>query len=102
MGGCTKIGEQTLPQQTLPSCENATMAMFLPPWYGQVATPGVAGDLLCLAIHFYLLLVFPFQLQDLTKQPLIFGFNHLIWEDPFQPVFNLSDLPRSALISNLF
>ena len=40
-----------------------------------------------------------FQLMDLKKWSLIVGFNHLIWEDPFQPVFNLSDLPRSALIS---
>jgi len=27
-----------------------------------------------LVFWLYLLLVFPFQLQDLTKQPLIFGF----------------------------
>ena len=39
-----------------------------------------------------------FELLDLTKRSLIVGFNHLIWEDPFQPIFNLSDLPRSALI----
>ena len=36
-----------------------------------------------LVIPLYLLLVFPFQLQDLMKSPLIFGFNHLIWEDSF-------------------
>ena len=46
----------------------------------------------------YLPLVFSFLLQDLMKQPLIVGLNHLIWEDSFQLVFNLSDLPRSALI----
>ena len=39
--------------------------------------------LLWLVIHFYLLLVFLLQLQDLTKRPIIFGFNHLIWEDSF-------------------
>ena len=60
------------------------------------------GDAPDLVILPYLLLVFSFLLHDLTKQPLIVGFNRLIWEDTFQPIFNLSDLPRSALISNLF
>ena len=39
-----------------------------------------------------------FKSEILTKWPLIFGFNRLIWDDSFQPVFNLSDLPRFALI----
>ena len=56
------------------------------------------GQLPRLKIFPYLLLVFPFLLQDLTKQPLIISFNRLIWDDSFQPVFNLSDLSRSALI----
>ena len=55
-------------------------------------------ELLRLVILPYLLLVFSFLLQDLTKQPLIVSFNRLIWDNSFQPVFNLSDLPRSALI----
>jgi len=51
-----------------------------------------------LLIRLYLLLVFSFQLQNLTKQSLIVGFNRLIWEDSFQLIFNLSDMPRFALI----
>ena len=52
--------------------------------------------LLRLVIFPYLLLVFPFLLQDLRKQSLIVGFNRLIWEDTFQSVFNpliCQDLP---------
>jgi len=56
------------------------------------------GDAPSLVILPYLLLVFWFLLQDLMKQPLIVGFNRLIWEDTFQLVFNLSDLPRSVMI----
>ena len=51
------------------------------------------------AFWLYLQLAFLFQLLDLTKRSLIIGFNHLIWEDSFQPVFNLSNFSRSALIS---
>ena len=36
-----------------------------------------------LAIFFYILLNFLFQLLDLTKPSLIFGFNQLICEDLF-------------------
>ena len=36
-----------------------------------------------LAISFYLLLDFPFQLLDLMKPPLIFGFIQLICRDLF-------------------
>ena len=35
-----KIGEQTLPQQTLTGRENAVLAAFLRPWCGQMATLG--------------------------------------------------------------
>ena len=82
------MGEQTLPQLTQQSRENAegrvSAALVWPVGHTQL------GGSLGLVILLYLLLIFSFLLQDLTKQPLIVGFNRLIWEDSFQPIFNLS------------
>ena len=66
--------------------------------FGRVFGHTRLGQLPRLEIFPYLLLVFPFLLQNLIKRPLIFGFNRLILDDSFQLVFNLSDLSRFALI----
>ena len=50
------------------------------------------------SIYIYLQLDLQFKSGILTKWPLILGFNRSICRDLFQLVFNLSDLPRSALI----
>ena len=61
--------------------ENAALAAFPRPGFGQMATPG--GTTPGFVISLYLVLNFPFQLLDLTKQPFIFGFNQLICKDLF-------------------
>ena len=50
--------------------------------FGHIFT-ALGGTAPRLVISPYLVLNFPFQLLDLTKLPLIFGFNQLIWEDLF-------------------
>ena len=62
-----RLGEQTLPQQSSTSYGNAARAAFSRPWCGHTQFGENSGLLICL----YLLLVFLFLLQTLTKQPLI-------------------------------
>ena len=76
-GGRTKIGGANAPpiKSNKPrkrGFDRVSAAWVWPGGHTRGGTPP------CFVVWLYLLLVFPFQLQDLTKRSLIVGFNHLI------------------------
>jgi len=75
-GERTKIGGAITPPTISTKPRKCCKAAFPQPGCDQVATPG--GTAPGLAIFLYLVLDFSFQLLDLMKLPLIFGFNQLI------------------------
>ena len=88
-----RFGEQTLPQQNQFGRGNAAWAAFPRPWCGHTQGSESPGLVFCP----YLLLVFLFLLQTLTKQPLISWLQPL---DSGRILLNLLICQDFALISS--
>ena len=94
---CEKIGGANAPPNSLTKPRKCSFGRV----FAALVWPGGHTQLVeipYLMIFLYFLLVFSFLLQDLTKQPLIVGFNRLIQGGFFSTGFNLSDMPKFALI----
>ena len=92
-----RLGEQTLPQLTLDSRENAARPAFSRPWCGHVATPNWWNAPIWWFAHIFCW--FSHCIFRIWRNSLwLLASTAWFREDSFQPIFNLSDMPRFALI----